>query len=268
MDHVKLEEIAYNIVGEALGILKDLFQEEGLDKIVGIGAAKDDTRLIDKLIEDYIVNRLKSMIIDVVIVTEEKGVIKVSDNPRYIVLIDPLDGSLNYVSKIPLASISIVFYDYRKPFINEALAGAIGNIFTSEIYSFDRDNVYVNKTPIDPPKKGFKGLISLYTEDPDFFVKIRNCIINNFNVKPKFRTLGSAALESVYAGFGRIDLFIHNTGRLRNFDVAGGIAIASRLGVYISDIYGNKLDYRVDTITNINSLLIGLYGDKLVKELN
>ncbi len=268
MCYIKLEEVAFNIVGEAAGLLRDWFYEEKLGEIVGQGAAGDDTRLADQLIEDYIVSRLKSTGLDLMIITEEKGVIKTNTTPRYIALIDPLDGSLNYVSKVPVASISLVFYDYREPYIDKALAGAVSNVFTYEIYSFDHRNVYLNKTIVKPSYEFFKGLISVYTEKPYFVEQIRNIVLSNFNTKPKFRTLGSAALESTYAGLGRIDLFIHNTGKLRNLDVAGGIAIALKLGVHVSDLNGKPIKCRVDSIERIESIVIGMHGEKIVKALN
>ena len=260
----KLEEIAFTIAGEAAGLLRDWFYEEGLGEVVGKGASGDDTRRADNMIEEYVLNRLKETGVELLIITEEQGTIRTSSTPKYVALIDPLDGSLNYVSKIPLAAVSIAFYDSKRPYIGQALAGAVANVFSREIYSFDKDNAYLNGKKIVREKTLFKGLISIYTDDPDFVKKIRDLVIRKFQTKPKFRTLGSASIEAVYAAMNRIDLFIHNTGRLRNFDIACGVAIAKRLKTYVASLTGNELSYRVDRIEFVKSIIIGEYGYEFV----
>ncbi|MET1159882.1 MAG: inositol monophosphatase [Thermoprotei archaeon] len=258
--------ILSRVAGEASGFLRDLAEEEGLDTIVGKGAGGDTTRKIDLVIEDYIISRLQQQNLDLCIVTEEKGIIKRSNKCEYYVLVDPLDGSLNYVSKIPFVSISLVVYSAEKPFIDEGIAGVVSNVFLREIYSFDLQGVYVNGTMVSRRESYNRGIVSIYTEDPYFVVKVRKILEELMNTSIKFRTLGSAALESVYAALGRIDLFIHSTGKLRNFDVACGINIAKKLGLKVLDLWGKTPKIRIDQISVIPSLIIGSYAEELVKK--
>jgi len=260
--------IARKVVGETAGFLRDAFYDEDLEQIVGYGAGGDTTRKIDLLAEKYIIDLLKNTGLDLMIISEERGEVKLSDKPRYIAVIDPLDGSLNYVSKIPLAAVSLVFYSVEKPFLTKALAGSIANVFLKEQYSFDQKHVYLNGAIVNPRERRFNGLISIYTENPYFIQKIRYIVEKYFNSKVKFRTLGSASIEAIYACINRIDLFIHNTGKLRNFDVAGSIEIAYRLSVDALKLDETPLNnIRVDKITMIPSLGIGLHLRELIKKL-
>ncbi len=259
----ELRDIASRIVGETSSILRDIVDEEGLGDVIGYGVSGDTTRRVDKEVEDYIISRLRETRYKYRIVTEEKGVIDTDNEIEYIALIDPLDGSLNYVSKIPLAAVSLVFYENNEPYLLKPVAGAVSNIFLKEIYSFNKAHVYVNNTRIDNPIIRREGLISIYSDDPLFIKNVVNKVKTEINMSVKTRTLGSAALESIYASLGRIDLFIHNTGRLRNLDIAGGVAIAVRLGVDIIDLYGGGINYRVDRIEKIRSIGIGSYVKKI-----
>jgi len=248
------------IVNEASSILRDMVDEEGVDTIVGTGSSGDATRRVDQVIEDYIVDRLRETFGNILIVTEEKGVLNAGGYYDLIALVDPLDGSLNYVSKIPLAAVSIVIYESSKPYLNEACCGAVANVFGYETYSFDKTNVYINNRLYVSRDVDVKGLVSIYSYNPFFIKTTRVRLARKLGVKPKFRTLGSAAIESIYAALNRIDMFIHNTGRLRNLDIAGGVAIAKRLGVPAIDLDGGELNYIVDRIERIRSIVIGRFA--------
>jgi len=261
MDSEELRKLSHKIVAEATNLLRELINSSDSTHITGRGYGGDNTYLVDKQVEGLIIDYLKHEKLKARIVSEEIGVLNLFHNPDLVVLIDPVDGSLNYVSKIPFVSVSIVFYDMSKPYLGEALAGAVGNAFLKEVYSFNKHSVFVNHEIVDNiGETSVKGLVSLYSEDPLFIGCLKSCLDRQFNISVKFRTMGSASLESIYSAIGRMDLFIHNTGRLRNLDVAGGVEIAKRLGVYYSDLHGNALIKRTDDVERIESIIIGLKG--------
>ncbi len=257
IDPKELEKISFNTAGEVAGYLRDLYGLGELSIIVGKGASGDTTRRIDALAEEYAIELLRNTGYNLLIVSEEKGVFKISDPPELIVLMDPLDGSLNYTLGIPAVSVSIVFYSIDKPYLVKPLAGAIANVFLREIISFDDINVYINKIRVEKYKPSKSGIAVVYTNDPNIFVRIHKFMKGAFEYSTRLRVLGSAALESVYAGLGRIDLFFHNTGKLRNLDVAGGIGVALRLGAAVLDLDEMLNNYRADRIEFLKSLIIG-----------
>jgi len=208
-------------------------------------------------VEEYILSRLKSISLELLIVSEESGLVKTSSVPKYIALVDPLDGSLNYASKIPLAAVSIVFFKISKPYLEDAVAGAVSNVFVREVLSFDGEAVYVNGRVVKKEYFRPRGIVSVYTEDLNLIERIRRAYLDKLGFKPRIRTLGCASLESIYAAVGRIDLFVHNTGNLRNLDVACSVGISSRLGIPVRDLRGKPLAIRADSISFIDSIVIG-----------
>ncbi|RLG91442.1 MAG: D-fructose 1,6-bisphosphatase [Thermoprotei archaeon] len=261
-----LEKIAFKIAGEAAGYLRDLYGIEELSTVLGRGASGDTTRKIDALIEDFVIELLKNTGLKLHIVSEERGVIESIDEPDYLVLMDPLDGSLNYTLGIPNVAVSIVFYKPSTNNISDPVAGAVSNVFLRETYSFDEENVYINKVRVEKYVSRKSGIAVIYTNNVDTFRKTYLFMKKYFGGDVRLRVLGSAALESVYAALGRIDLFLHNTGRLRNLDVAGGIAIAKRLGVKFFNIKGEPVNTRIDRIEFLESLVIGKPGSEKIVE--
>lgn len=259
----ELERVAFCIAGQASGYLRDLFGQEELSIVVGRGASGDATRKIDALAEDFTIELLRSTGLDLFIISEEKGVIKASEKPSLIVLVDPLDGSLNYTLGIPNVAVSIVFYDAGNPYLSRALAGAVSVVFTKEIYSFDDRMVYLNKAPIENYRSRRSGIAVVYTNNTFTFRAVHRFMAENYGSDMRLRILGSAAMESLFAALGKIEFFLHNTGRLRNLDVAGGYAVAQRLGAKIIDANGKPVDSRTDSIDFIKSIIIG--GEKILK---
>ncbi len=259
-DARNLEQIAFTIAGEAAGYLRDLYGIEDLSRVVGRGASGDTTRKIDAMVEEYTIDLLRTTGLRLYIVSEEAGIVKLSSKPEYIVLMDPLDGSLNYTLGIPAVAVSIVFYNPDRNDLFKPLAGAVANVFLREIYSFDDEYVYVNHVRVEKYYSRNSGINVVYTGNADTFRKVYLFMKKKFGGDVRLRVLGSAALESVYAALGRIDLFLHNTGRLRNLDVAGGIGIALRLRTPVMSLYGEELRYKADRIEYIKSLIIGRPG--------
>ncbi|ADI31385.1 inositol monophosphatase family protein [Staphylothermus hellenicus] len=262
----ELERIAFRIAGESAGYLRDLYGLEPLSSIVGRGASGDTTRKIDALVEEYAIELLRGTGLDLYIVSEEAGIVRIGENHQFIVLMDPLDGSLNYTLGIPGVAVSLVFYDINSDDFTESIAGAVANVFLKEIYSFDKSNVYVNRVRVEKYYSRMSGINVVYTNTAETFRKVYLFMKKEFGGEVRLRVIGSAALESVYAALGRIDLFLHNTGRLRNLDVAGGVSIAKRLGVPVLGLDGKKIICSPKRIEFIKSLVIGKPGVEKIVE--
>lgn len=261
-----IANLAYEVVNEASAVLKNLFFDEDVKVEVGLNYTGDSSLAIDLLVEKLIIDKLRSTGMKLHIVSEESGVIKCSE-PDYIVLIDPLDGSLNYLIHHPFVAVSLVFYDPSRPFTDRPCAGALSNVFLNEVYTIDEGSLYLNGKPLPNSKKRLNAVFSIYTETPLLIQKVKHTLENLYGVPYKVRTLGSAALESLYSLIGRIDLFIHNTGRLRNLDVAFSLGACSIYGLKPLDLHGNAVLLRVDEIVNIDSLMLGWVAEEVVKNI-
>ncbi len=159
------------------------------------------------------------------ILAEESGQENISSKYQWI--IDPIDGTTNFIHKIPLCAISIAL-EYKKT----PIAGAIYNPITKELFYAEKGKgAYLNgkKIHIKSDKKMENWFLAWCYPDS---------MRNEKNVKKIFRLfypkclrvtkLGSAAIELAYVSSGRIDGYI-SIG-LKKWDYAAGELIVSEAG--------------------------------------
>ena len=102
-------------------VLDELPTRAEREPVVGQGLGGDETTAIDKAAEDVIVARFREL--DVTIVSEEVG--RLGDGGT-VVVIDPIDGSLNAKRGIPFFAVSIAVADGR----------AMGDVHFGYVYDF------------------------------------------------------------------------------------------------------------------------------------
>ncbi|EJK8344931.1 inositol monophosphatase [Campylobacter jejuni] len=152
------------------------------------------------------------------IFSEESGLIGKA-SPKQMIL-DPLDGSSNFVSKIPFYGTSIALMEK-----DQAKSAFVCNLVSQEIFAFNNKQAFKSNlsdpkySPLTPnlfSKIGIVEKISLYPELLDFLTK------NQL----KFRSLGATALSLAYASYFSFVLILRKT---RIFDTAAALAIHQNL---------------------------------------
>ena len=68
---------------------------------------KWDTKIVDEVAEKTVIDFLKTNNFEAIIYTEEANYVSIHDNPKYSVILDPIDGSYNAIAGIPFFSVSI-----------------------------------------------------------------------------------------------------------------------------------------------------------------
>ncbi len=171
------------------------------------------------------------------VLSEECGEITGQDNSnRWI--IDPLDGTTNFLHAIPHFAISIALERDGKPF-----AGVIYEPIHDEIFWAEKGaGAHLNGRRIRVSARHrmeesvfatgipFKGV----RDHPLFLRQLEAVMANSAGV----RRFGSAALDLAYVAAGRYDGF-WETG-LYCWDIAAGIVIVSEAGGYVSEINGGN----------------------------
>ena len=164
---------------------------------------------------------------------EENGLIEGQDKThRWI--IDPLDGTTNFLHGIPHFAISIGLE--RDGVL---VAGLIYNPITDEVYNAERGTgAYLNNKRIRVSSRTklseslfATGIPHQGRSDPEKFVKDMNTLM------PKvagIRRFGSAALDLAYVAAGRLDGYWDRA--LQPWDMAAGIVIVREAGGMVSDI--------------------------------
>ena len=193
----------------------------------------------DKRTEKTIIEELQKAHPEYGIITEETGIINKS-NIKNRWIIDPIDGTMNFLNGIPQFAISIAYEEN-----NEIICGVIFNPISNEMFCAEKGNgAYLNNTRIRVSnKKKLKDAL-LVTGGPKGASKIKNKIyseyINVSNNVSNVRKFGSAALDMAYVACGRFDGYWQR--ELNYWDIAAGVIILREAGGFI-DFFEDDISY-------------------------
>ncbi len=208
----------------------------------------DITWKVDLFANDILVKKFKENDIPCYILSEEQPGIRIAEEPEYIAIIDPIDGTYNFVSNIPFASISIAISKYKeKAYLSDIFYSIVINLFQDEIFEAKKGKgSYLNGYKICVNNYRSDDLTGvIYTNDP---ISIRE-LVKKFK---RIRVLGSASLEVCYIACNRLDFFIDNRNHLRNVDIAAAYLILREAGGALIDINGNLLNCGINDIEKIS----------------
>jgi len=257
-----LRRIVLRIAGEAAGLLRDLRSTSTYSEIIEGTRNVDDTTIrADWEAEQLIIDRLRSEGLRGMMLTEERGKVDLGGGPL-IFIVDPLDGSKNYLSGIPWSSVSIAVADTtRGTLLDSVVAGAVAPVFQEPPYSFSVDEGCFQASRLVRRPETPLPMIFSYFEAPGVarIVELYRAATGH---KGPVRSLGSAALEIIYTALGRAEVFIDARARLRIVDIAAATAFARLCGSPVSDIRGFNVNPPVTEMSRINSLLVAFNEEK------
>jgi myo-inositol-1(or 4)-monophosphatase len=197
----------------------------------------------DKQVEKILIEELSKIKEKYSFITEETGTIKNKDKDN-IWIIDPIDGTTNFLHGIPHFAISIALKSK-----DEILSGLIFDPIKDEMFYAEKDKgAFLNNQRLRVSKKN----------------SLDECLFASNYEGVKFSDLnmrytGCAALDLAYVASGRLDGFFHNSINL--WDVAAGALIVKEAGGIVNDLNKfniNNIDIKASS-TAIN--------DKMIKNL-
>ena len=193
--------------------------------------------------EKIIIEELKKAKPNYSILSEEKGIENNKDSKTWI--IDPIDGTINFLHGIPHFAISIALKDDE-----EIIAGLIYDPIKDEMFYAEKNNgAFFNNQRIRVSKKNNISECLFVTGGK---------IETNYDFS--FRKSGSAALDLAYVAAGRYDGYFQK--KLNIWDIAAGIIILKEAGGLINQIdISNTKDIN---IIASNSDINALFKEKLV----
>ena len=199
-------------------IIRDFGEIENLQ--VSKKGPRDFVTKTDKIVEKILIEELAKTKKSYSFLTEESGKIENNDKNK-IWIIDPIDGTTNFLHGIPHFAISIAL-----KIDDEIKSALIHDPIKNEIYYAEQNNgAYFNNQRIRVSKKN----------------KLEDCLFSSNSVGLKFaypelnmRNTGCAALDLAYVGSGRLDGYFHNN--INIWDVAAGILIVKESGGVTNDI--------------------------------
>ncbi len=165
---------------------------------------------------------------DLTILTEEEGLLNSgsgADQLKWIV--DPLDGSLNYLRGIPSCCVSVGLWDSHTPVL-----GAVYDFNRNELFTgIAGTGAWLNGKTIQVSGIDSSQQAVLFTGFPsntDYGSSALNDYVEQVRVFKKVRLMGSAALSLVYVASGRGEAYFERD--IMFWDVAAGLAIVSGAG--------------------------------------
>ena len=198
----------------------------------------------DKKVEKTIIDELTKSKKKFSILSEEIGEIKNSDKENYWI-IDPIDGTTNFLHGIPHFAISIALR-----IKNEIVSGIIFDPIKNEMFYAEKNNgAYFNnqRIRVSEKKNLNECLFATGGKDEDN---------SNLNI----RKSGSAALDMAYVGGGRYDGFFQKN--LNIWDIAAGVIIVKEAGGKI-----NNLNHSSNEVSKILAGSNSVY-EKMLQKLN
>ena len=245
-------------------LIRDFGEIENLQ--VATKAPGDFVTSADKRTEKILINELQKAHPDYGIVTEESGIIN-KDNNKNRWIIDPIDGTLNFLNGVPQFAISIAYEEN-----NEILCGIILNPITNEMFCAEKGNgAYLNNSRIRVSKKKKVKDSLLVTGGPKQTSNIKKQIFSEYiemsNKSSSVRKFGSAALDMAYVACGRFDGYWQREINL--WDIAAGIVIVKEAGGFV-DFFEeeSKLSLKKNilaTNSSIHSELKDLISKKVIE---
>ena len=210
-------------------IIRDFGELENLQ--VSKKGPKDFVTKTDKRVEKILIDELTKSKKNYSFITEETGEI-LNKNKDNFWIIDPIDGTTNFLHGIPHFAISIALK--RE---DEIISGIIFDPIKNEIFYAEKDNgSFFNNNRIRVSNKS----------NIDECLFSSNCEgIKLIYPKLNLRNTGCAALDLAYVGCGRFDGYFHD--KINIWDIAAGKIIIEEAGGKVNDINkfrNNKIDIR------------------------
>ena len=255
-------DLAYEIIKEVSRAIRPYIGTKEAGEKVKIGADGTPTSLIDVVSEEIVVHTLKEAPVYSYIVSEEIGELKLGkgtkraitltqelrrddlseeEKPKFIFLVDPIDGTSNAIKEIPAFAISIAVASVpegRVATLNDVELAFISNLANGNFFEAEKGKgCWLNNKEVHP-----SNVVNFSNLTLGGFTKTGTSqaskLVDNAR---RMRVLGSVVLELSYVASGRYDAFLDLRGS-RIIDIAAAKLILEEAGGIITDKYGEKLN--------------------------
>ena len=222
-------------------IIRDFGEVEKLQ--VSKKGPRDFVTKTDKHVEKILIEELSKIKKNYSFLSEEVGSIENKDKDN-IWIIDPIDGTTNFLHGIPHFAICVALQSKK-----EIISGLIFDPIKDEMFYAEKNKgAYLNNQRLRVSNKNL----------------IDECLFSSNHEGVKFSNLnmrysGCAALDLAYVASGRLDGFFHN--KINIWDVAAGALLVEEAGGIVNDLDKfdqNNIDIRASS---------GAINDKMLENL-
>lgn len=226
---VLAKEVGQFIQGEQLKFQSESIEYKEVNNVVSY---------VDKEAEKQLVSALHSILPEAGFITEE-GTVETQDLPLKWI-IDPLDGTANFVHGLPHFSVSIALVQDKYPIL-----GVVYHVGTGELFwAIQGQGAYRGDQRIQVSRAKHLGESLLATGFPYYSFEQQDkylLILESLMQKTHgLRRFGSAAIDLAYVACGYFDGFFEYN--LKSWDMAAGILLIQEAGGHVTDFEGGD-DY-------------------------
>jgi fructose-1,6-bisphosphatase/inositol monophosphatase family enzyme len=160
-------------------------------------------------------------------------------------VVDPLDGTRNYLSGIPMFCINVALCHNAEPLLGLTFEP----VRREEFFALSGGGAFLNERPIRASTKE-SVMASVLAIDMGYddarAGRALSLVRELWPGMQSLRVIGSAALGLAYAACGRFDLFVHHM--LYPWDIAAGILLVREAGGAITDRDGGPIGLRSEGV--------------------
>lgn len=205
-------------------------------KAIEFKGLNDLVSYVDKNAEKQLVRNLVKLLPEAGFTTEEETINTKGNVYNWI--IDPLDGTTNFIHGIPTYAISIALCEEDLPVIGVVYEINRGEMF----YTYKGESAYLNNKPIRVSSRTSLADCLLATGFPyyqfDKQTQYMELLAEMMRRCHGVRRIGSAAVDLAYVACGRFDAFFEYN--LNSWDVAAGAYLVQQAGGHILNFDGGK----------------------------
>jgi myo-inositol-1(or 4)-monophosphatase len=225
------------------GLSRDFGEVENLQ--VSMKGPGDFVSAADRKSEQVLFDELKRVRPAYGFLMEERGEVE-GDDPTHRWVVDPLDGTTNFLHGIPMFAISVALERNGQP-----IAGVIYNPVTDELYTAERGaGAFVNDRRLRVSARREMADCVIGTGVPHLGIgdhaayagELRQVMANSAGI----RRMGAAALDLAYVAAGRFDGFWESG--LKPWDTSAGWLMIKEAGGFVSDREGKERIHETRTI--------------------
>lgn len=249
------------IIKDAGKILKKGFYT---DKNISFKAKKDLVTQFDVAVEEYLKKKFSKKFKEFNIIAEESDNANIEFNNS--IIIDPIDGTTNFVNGVPHTAISVGVYKNKKPYLAVVYNPILDELYTAKIGK----GAYLNgkKLKVSLEDNFQKALLATgfpYTSgnDENDLNDVVKKIKDVLPLCQDLRRLGSASIDLCYVARGTFEGYYEMN--LKPWDVSAGVLILTEAGGKVSNISGGEYNLFEDKYLVATN---GKIHNELIKNLN
>lgn len=232
VDSAALLDVAIDVSRHAGALLIERYERGHQDGVRSKSTPTDLVSEADLASEKEIVRRLASLRPEDGLLGEEGAGSEGASGLRWV--IDPLDGTVNFLFQIPQWCVSVAVQDER----GLTLAGAIFDPCRGELWAARHDGPpTLNGEVVEASRREDLATAMVATGfayDADVRAQQAQTLAKLIPLVRDIRRLGSAALDLAWTAAGRYDAYFERSVKL--WDVAAGALICARAGLTVSDL--------------------------------